>query len=80
MERLQATFVQSIVDMSEKDWEQHKEALIALKLQKDKCLYDETDRHWDAIYLSHYDFKMRYRVAEVCTDLLHLSTVFFHMQ
>ena len=61
----QTSFINGIKEMSCEDWEQNKESLIAIKLQKDKCLYDESDRYWDAIWGEHYNFTYRERVAEV---------------
>ena len=35
--------------MSEVEFNENREALISAKLEKDNCLQDQADRHWDQI-------------------------------
>ncbi len=44
-----ATFEKTLKKLSRDDFEDSREALIAQKLQKDKSLLDESDRHWEQI-------------------------------
>jgi hypothetical protein len=61
---LQAGFQKTMDEMTDEAFEKNKTALIALKMQKDKTLYDESDRHWEAIQSEKYDFEARETIAE----------------
>jgi secreted Zn-dependent insulinase-like peptidase len=50
--------------MTDEAFEKHKTALVAIKLQKDKTLYDESDRHWETIQSERYEFAHRETVAQ----------------
>mmetsp|Transcript_29851 Transcript_29851/g.97207 ORF Transcript_29851/g.97207 Transcript_29851/m.97207 type:complete len:1027 (-) Transcript_29851:78-3158(-) len=57
-------FLTTLESMDEEEFERNRSAAIELKLQKDRALADEVDRHWDAIWSRHYDFTARKREAE----------------
>lgn len=60
----QAGFQKTLEEMTDEAFEKHKTALMAIKLQKDKTLYDESDRHWETIQSERYEFAHRETVAQ----------------
>lgn len=49
-------FRSTLEGMSEEEFESHRSALIAAKLEKDHSLLDETDRYWEHIWEYRYLF------------------------
>jgi secreted Zn-dependent insulinase-like peptidase len=41
------------------EFERNRAAVISVKLQKERALIEEADRHWDAIWHLHYNFGLR---------------------
>eukprot|EP00959_Pyramimonas_sp_CCMP1952_P375564 7865757-Pyramimonas_sp.AAC.1 len=50
--------------MPAEEFEKNVSSLVSLKLQKDKSLYDESDRHWDTIWSEQYTFFLREAVVD----------------
>lgn len=45
-------------DMSDEEFTNYKEALIADKLERDHTLIEETDRHWEQIWEQRYSVQL----------------------
>lgn len=60
----QESFTQTLADMPAEEFEKNVSSLVSLKLQKDKSLYDESDRHWDTIWSEQYTFFLREAVVD----------------
>ncbi|KAL3700566.1 hypothetical protein R1sor_018588 [Riccia sorocarpa] len=58
-----ATIHHVLADMSDEEFSNYKEALIADKLERDHTLIDETDRHWEQIWEQRYSFEARKQEA-----------------
>jgi secreted Zn-dependent insulinase-like peptidase len=43
-------FGPTLADMPAAEFEKHRASLLAAKLQKDRSLAEEADRHWSAIF------------------------------
>ena len=43
-----------LADLQDEDFERHRQALIAAKLQQCHSLLDESDRHWEQIQTRRY--------------------------
>lgn len=43
------SYLPELENMSEGEFDEHREALIDAKLQKDHNLEEQADRHWDAV-------------------------------
>ncbi|KAG6541670.1 hypothetical protein Mapa_016935 [Marchantia paleacea] len=54
-----ATIQQTLADMSDEEFTNYKEALIADKMERDHTLIEETDRHWEQICEQRYSFEAR---------------------
>ncbi|KAL2651160.1 hypothetical protein R1flu_019288 [Riccia fluitans] len=52
-----------LADMSDEEFLNYKEALIADKLERDHTLIEETDRHWEQIWEQRYSFEARKQEA-----------------
>ena len=50
IEAFLAGFAETLADMPAGDFERHRASLLAAKLQKDRSLGEEADRHWGAIF------------------------------
>lgn len=50
IEAFLAGFAGSLADMPAGEFERHRASLLAAKLQKDRSLGEEADRHWGAIF------------------------------
>ena len=55
--------------MPSDEFERNRAAVISVKLQKERALIEEADRHWDAIWHRHYDFTLREREAAALAAL-----------
>ena len=51
------------------EFERNRAAVISVKLQKERALIEEADRHWDSIWHRHYDFTLREREAAALAAL-----------
>lgn len=61
-ERIEAFLDSSIsllADLQAEDFERHRQALIAAKLQQCHSLLDESDRHWEQIQTRRYRFNSK---------------------
>ena len=54
-----AAFANTLRDMPAVEFERNRSAVISVKLQKERALIEEADRHWDAIWHQHYNFSLR---------------------
>ena len=54
-----AAFANTLRDMPADEFERNRAAVISVKLQKERALIEEADRHWDAIWHLHYNFALR---------------------
>jgi len=66
-ERIEAFLVQfgdMLATMDQEEFQRHVEALVSLKTQKDKCLYDEAIRWWDHIWNRNYELTWREKQIE----------------
>ncbi|KAK9808961.1 hypothetical protein WJX72_007074 [[Myrmecia] bisecta] len=59
-----ASFPTALAALSDEEFERHRAALIAAKMQKDRSLMDETDRHWEQIASRRYNFAVREEEVE----------------
>ena len=50
IEAFLADFARQLEAMDGEDFERHRSALIASKMQKDRSLGEEADRHWEQIF------------------------------
>ena len=50
IEAFLADFARQLEAMDGEDFERHRSSLIASKLQKDRSLGEEADRHWEQIF------------------------------
>jgi len=64
IEAFLAQFDSTLETMDQEEFQRHVEALISLKSQKDKCLYDEAIRWWDHIWNRNYELTWRERQIE----------------
>lgn len=55
--------------MPSDEFERNRAAVISQKLQKERALVEEADRHWDAIWHRHYEFTLREREAAALAAL-----------
>jgi len=56
IENFLTTYRQTLVNMSETEFESHKRSLVVKRLEKLKNLDQETGRHWSQIQCEYYDF------------------------
>jgi len=56
---LGSTFKALLVEMTEDEFTNHRNAAVDARLQQDQCLYDETERLWDTIWTHRTDFAAR---------------------
>ena len=61
--------------MTEEAFEKHKTALVAIKLQKDKTLYDESDRHWETIQSERYAVQCRTAKSSISRMVLRILAI-----
>ncbi|GAA3959025.1 insulinase family protein [Allohahella marinimesophila] len=62
-------FADNLDSMSEKDFEQHKAALVTRLLEKDKTLEQRSDRYWTEIDIGNEDFDTTKQIAETVSAL-----------
>ena len=67
-ERIEAFLDRStslLADLQPEDFERHRQALIAAKLQQCHSLLDESDRHWEQIQTRRYMLKWNHIPSSV---------------
>ncbi len=64
-----STFHQSVAQMPETEFEQHRLGFISRILERDKALSERTNRYWRAIDNKDFDFDERERFAQAVRDL-----------
>ncbi len=62
MDAFLAAFEQTLRKMPRAEFEKHRTALVAAKLEKARSLAEESDRHWAAIWSQRYDFHAKQQV------------------
>ncbi|XP_024542665.1 nardilysin-like isoform X1 [Selaginella moellendorffii] len=67
-------------DMSEEVFDNYKNCLIAEKMEKDKCLSDETDRHWGHVLDQRYLFDAHEKEAVALKDIKKEDVVEWYKQ
>eukprot|EP00455_Lapot_gusevi_P042256 TRINITY_DN4989_c0_g1_i5.p1 TRINITY_DN4989_c0_g1~~TRINITY_DN4989_c0_g1_i5.p1 ORF type:complete len:788 (-),score=334.16 TRINITY_DN4989_c0_g1_i5:122-2455(-) len=73
--------VQGLLDeLSEELYQQNLEAVIAQKLEKDKTLNKETQRHWSRIGNRRYDFDRDLQIVEVLRRTTKQDVINFYRQ
>ena len=55
--------------LSKDEFERHKNALVSIKLQKDKALNDEVSRHWENAWNERYDFLIKEKEVKALLEL-----------
>lgn len=71
-------FGKTLREMSEQDFEKHKDALCKSLLQKYKNMKEESNKYTSAIYLGDYNFLHRQRQARIVSKLTKPELVKFY--
>ncbi|CAI4047324.1 hypothetical protein N7582_004052 [Saccharomyces uvarum] len=72
------TFGQHLKDMTQEDFDKHKEALCNSLLQKFKNMSEESARYTAAIYLGDYNFTHRQKKAKLVADITKQQIIDFY--
>ncbi|KAL0048825.1 hypothetical protein WJX82_000128 [Trebouxia sp. C0006] len=69
-----------LADLTAEDFERHRQALIAAKLQQNHSLLEESDRHWEQIQSRRYNFTVRQQEVEQLKAITLEQIKEFYMQ
>ncbi|EFN52789.1 hypothetical protein CHLNCDRAFT_138430 [Chlorella variabilis] len=70
IEAFLASFAATLAEMGEEEFEKQRQALLAIKMMKDRTMMEESDRAWDKIASRSYAF---HSLRDECTHLRVLT-------